>query len=101
MTIATSPRLESLRSAGMARPAAERTDLPLPPESTIECTAYDADYREIGRFLVRAADCLSQDTILWRGWYWSNFMLAECGATVFPQARLFGYDTSRQLSEIR
>lgn len=101
MIVATSPRLERLRAAGMAKPAVERTDLPVPPESTIECTAYDGEHRELGRFLVRAADCLSQDTILWRGWYWSNFMLAECGVTAFPQARLFGYDRSRQLSGIR
>lgn len=101
MTTATSPRLEALRTAGMAKPAAEKTTMPLPPESTIECIAYDGEHREIGRFLVRAADCLMMDTILWRGWYWSNSMLVECGVTVFPQARLFGYDRSRQLSGIR
>jgi hypothetical protein len=100
MVIATNPRLERLRAAGMSKPIEARADLPIPYDECRQCVAYDHAHNPIGRFLVRAGDCLEMDTITWRGWFWNLRMMAEAGKTVFPQAELFGFDDPRPLSRI-
>jgi hypothetical protein len=74
---------------------------PMPPQETRRCVAYDANHREVGRFDVRAAECLCLDTITWRGYYWSLQQMARCGKGLFPAAVMFGFDDPRPLSGIR
>lgn len=97
LPIARNPRIARIRASfGQG----QRTDLPIPADETRECVAY-VDRQPIGRFAVVADDCLTQDTIRWRGHFWNLQMMAECGSAMFPQANLFGFDDPRPLSAIR
>lgn len=85
------PRIGKLRTYFKRGPDSVPPDFPVDPLFTAECVAYGSDGSVLGRFKVVAADCLSLDTISWRGWVWLNSPMMECGLTAFPAAKSFGY----------
>jgi hypothetical protein len=101
MQTATNPRLERIRAAYPDMLTNRLRDLPIDGEERRQCIAYDKGHKEMGRFEVRAVDCLVEDTITWRGHYWSLFLLAEAGSALFPYAHTFGFDDPRPLSGIK
>lgn len=98
LPIAHNARLAAIRAA-----YGDDNRRPLPDDETRIAIAYDRDNREIGRFCVRAADCLAPDTITWRGYYWSNALLAEACESVYPGWQSAGWDPDdpRPISGIR
>ena len=51
-----------------------------------------AKKKHVKNVLLDAADCLTQDTVTWRGWYWNLSLMATAGQTGhFPGAKWFGW----------